>query len=382
MNVNNYNNHTTEADLLRDDFFIRSMLAPTEETERFWQQVLLVNNLSEEVFEGAKQKLLQPAHSMNQHAKDALFSQITESTHTRVRKISYYRYAAAAILLVLGISFALFRYQSNEVPVKELAEKSQADTSGILLVTGAGETVNIEGKEAVLDFSNANAVTVNKKKLEVARISQAVQHEVRVPVGKRISLILSDGTKMWVNAGSIVKFPSHFDKKQREVSVDGEVYADVVKNPKKPFVFHTKEFNVQVLGTSLNIHAYSDDPNQQVTLVEGKVKVKSSQGEHFLKPDESYFADGKTEEVREVDVTFFTSWKDGFYRFKDQQLKDVIQNLERYYGTDIECSPKIAKMTCSGYLDLKDDINMVLRGVAFSMDIKFKKEESSYKLYQ
>ncbi|WKK59064.1 FecR family protein [Sphingobacterium sp. BN32] len=382
MNVNNYNNHTTEADLLRDDFFIRSMLAPTEETERFWQQVLLVNNLSEEVFEGAKQKLLQPAHSMNQHAKDALFSQITESTHTRVRKISYYRYAAAAILLVLGISFALFRYQSNEVPVKELAEKSQADTSGILLVTGDGETVNIEGKEAVLDFSNANAVTVNKKKLEVARISQAVQHEVRVPVGKRISLILSDGTKMWVNAGSIVKFPSHFDKKQREVSVDGEVYADVVKNPKKPFVFHTKEFNVQVLGTSLNIHAYSDDPNQQVTLVEGKVKVKSSQGEHFLKPDESYFADGKTEEVREVDVTFFTSWKDGFYRFKDQQLKDVIQNLERYYGTDIECSPKIAKMTCSGYLDLKDDINMVLRGVAFSMDIKFKKEESSYKLYQ
>ncbi len=187
---------------------------------------------------------------------------------------------------------------------------------------------------------------------------------------------------MWVNAGSIVKFPSHFDKKQREVTVDGEVYADVVKNPKKPFVFHTKEFNVQVLGTSLNIHAYSDDPNQQVTLVEGKVKVKSSQGEHFLKPDESYFADGKTEEVREVDVTFFTSWKDGFYRFKDQQLKDVIQNLERYYGTDIECSPKIAKMTCSGYLDLKDDINMVLRGVAFSMDIKFKKEESSYKLYQ
>lgn len=382
MNVNNYNNHTTEADLLRDDFFIRSMLAPTEETERFWQQVLLVNNLSEEVFEGAKQKLLQPAHSMNQHAKDALFSQITESTHTRVRKISYYRYAAAAILLALGISVALFRYQSNEVPVNELAEKSQADTSGILLVTGAGETVNIEGKEAVLDFSNANAVTVNQKKLDVARISQAVQHEVRVPVGKRISLILSDGTKMWVNAGSIVKFPSHFDKKQREVSVDGEVYADVVKNPKKPFVFHTKEFNVQVLGTSLNIHAYSDDPNQQVTLVEGKVKVKSSQGEHFLKPDESYFADGKTEEVREVDVTFFTSWKDGFYRFKDQQLKDVIQNLERYYGTDIECSPKIAKMTCSGYLDLKDDINMVLRGVAFSMDIKFKKEESSYKLYQ
>jgi len=382
MNVNNYNNHTTEADLLRDDFFIRSMLAPTEETERFWQQVLLVNNLSEEVFEGAKQKLLQPAHSMNQHAKDALFSQITESTHTRVRKISYYRYAAAAILLALGISFALFRYQSNEVPVKELAEKNQADTSGILLVTGAGETVNIEGKEAVLDFSNANAVTVNKKKLDVAKISQAVQHEVRVPVGKRISLILSDGTKMWVNAGSIVKFPSHFDKKQREVTVDGEVYADVVKNPKKPFVFHTKEFNVQVLGTSLNIHAYSDDPNQQVTLVEGKVKVKSSQGEHFLKPDESYFADGKTEEVREVDVTFFTSWKDGFYRFKDQQLKDVIQNLERYYGTDIECSPKIAKMTCSGYLDLKDDINMVLRGVAFSMDIKFKKEESSYKLYQ
>lgn len=382
MNVNNYNNHTTEADLLRDDFFIRSMLAPTEETERFWQQVLLVNNLSEEVFEGAKQKLLQPAHSMNQHAKDALFSQITESTHTRVRKISYYRYAAAAILLALGISVALFRYQSNEVPVNELAEKSQADTSGILLVTGAGETVNIEGKEAVLDFSNANAVTVNQKKLEVAKISQAVQHEVRVPVGKRISLILSDGTKMWVNAGSIVKFPSHFDKKQREVTVDGEVYADVVKNPKKPFVFHTKEFNVQVLGTSLNIHAYSDDPNQQVTLVEGKVKVKSSQGEHFLKPDESYFADGKTEEVREVDVTFFTSWKDGFYRFKDQQLKDVIQNLERYYGTDIECSPKIAKMTCSGYLDLKDDINMVLRGVAFSMDIKFKKEESSYKLYQ
>ncbi len=158
MNVNNYNNHTTEADLLRDDFFIRSMLAPTEETERFWQQVLLVNNLSEEVFEGAKQKLLQPAHSMNQHAKDALFSQITESTHTRVRKISYYRYAAAAILLALGISVALFRYQSNEVPVNELAEKSQADTSGILLVTGAGETVNIEGKEAVLDFSNANAV--------------------------------------------------------------------------------------------------------------------------------------------------------------------------------------------------------------------------------
>lgn len=382
MNKNNYHNHTSVEDLLRDDFFISSMLSPTDETAAFWENLLHSGALSASVFEEAKEKLCGQGPSMDEQGKALLFERIQRSSRRPVSMISFYR--AAAAVLIAGLLLSVWLFWPGDKLSENLAqaEHPALDTGEILLRTADGKTMNIEGSEAVLDFSQANAISINKKEIDVSQMEAAEQHEARVPAGKRISLILPDGTKLWVNAGSTVKFPSRFPASKREIQVDGEVYADVVKDAKKPFVFHTKDFDVQVLGTSLNIHAYAQEKQHRVTLVEGKVKVNSAAGEHVLLPNDSYVKTDAAESVAIVDVAYFTSWKDGYYRFKEQPLREVIRNLERYYGAQINYEPQIAQLKCSGNLDLKEDLHAVLRGVAFSMDIQLKKDNNTYNLQQ
>lgn len=382
MNVNNYHFHTTVTEFLSDEFFISSMLDPTAESDLFWQNLLAEGKISEVTFHDARQKLLGDPQPMDPLRKVELFMRIQDAQVTKPRIRNLYRYAAAIVLATVGASLWFYFQRTAISDNSETILAATEDSTGIRLVTNGDQTLQISGKEAVLDFSNAENVKLNTQTIELSKKEEAIQHEVHVPLGKRMSLVLPDGTKLWVNAGSSIQFPSHFAANKREVRINGEVYADVVKDPKKPFVFHTKEFDVQVLGTSLNIHAYEQDAKHQVTLVEGSVRMKSKAGEYMLSPDQAYFKNGQVEQVKKVDVTFFTSWKDGFYRFKDQPLQDVIHNLERYYGASIAYEPKISTLKCSGYLDLQEDLQAVLRGVAFSLDIQMRKENNTYKLYQ
>ncbi|WP_286854003.1 FecR family protein, partial [Proteiniphilum sp. UBA5259] len=129
--------------------------------------------------------------------------------------------------------------------------------------------------------------------------------------GKRSTLTLSDGSKVWLNSGSVLEFPAQFGSKKREIRLtSGEMYIEVIPDSQKPFHVHTSDFNVKVYGTKFNVSAYADSP-RSVVLVEGRVSLQPvNKKETFLSPSEqAVYSDNGTFNTQKVDVTQFISWK-------------------------------------------------------------------------
>ena len=194
-----------------------------------------------------------------------------------------------------------------------------------------------------------------------------------VPMGKRIQLLLSDGTKMWVNSGSRVVYPIIFDKKKREIFVQGEVYLDVIEDKNRPFVVKTDQFDVNVLGTAFNISAYSDNSQSSVVLVRGKVNVTDrTKGVVIMKPNQfTAIKDGKAGIPREVDVEKYICWKENLMIIQDDRMDEVFAKLKRYYGKEFVFTDKVAELQVSGKLDLKENLEDILKSISFSVPITY-----------
>ncbi len=176
--------------------------------------------------------------------------------------------------------------------------------------------------------------------------------------GEKDQVVLSDGTKIWINSGSILKYPDVFTGKNREVFLEGEAYFDVSHNRKKPFIITTSLIQVEVLGTEFNISSYPDDETIETTLVAGTVKItsinaKSKFGKesYILKPNEkaTFSKNNNTIAVDEVIPQYSTSWKDGRLFFNNETFEKIAKRLERWYDLEIEltnCKFKHNRYTC------------------------------------
>jgi len=163
--------------------------------------------------------------------------------------------------------------------------------------------------------------------------------EIVVPMGQMTQVNLPDGSKVWLNSGSVFKYPTEFDRSARQVYIDGEAFMEVAKNKRKPFVVNTKKFSVEVLGTSFNVSAYSTENSANVTLVEGSVLLcpEDKKWSKNLTPGQSaMMEDGKMPEIREVNTDFYTTWKNGKIVFRKEILEEIARKLERWYNVEIK----------------------------------------------
>ncbi len=155
---------------------------------------------------------------------------------------------------------------------------------------------------------------------------------------------------------------------------------DFAHDPGRPFTIRARDMEVQILGTQINIQAYQDDNQQTVVLVTGAVSVKKKGGEKAqrLIPNQMITITEKDINVRTVNVLNYTSWKDGYYQFKNEKLQTVLDRLSKYYGVTIECDPKAAGLHCSGGLFYQDDILQILDGVCLSAPVRYEMKEDKY----
>ena len=176
---------------------------------------------------------------------------------------------------------------------------------------------------------------INRNK-ETKNISYS---EIYTPLAAKTKFMLPDSTKVWLNSGSTLKYPSSFTGKTREVSLTGEGYFEVSENPELPFVVKTAKIDVTALGTSFNVMAYPEDCKVKTTLVTGQVKVdKISTGTSlYLKPSYQVVLDTNTGKmiVSQVDTRFYTSWKDGKLIFRNEPLEYVVYQLQRWFNCTI-----------------------------------------------
>lgn len=399
----NYKNITTE-ELLQDDFFISSVINPTDRTQIFWNCQLADGNIEPVVFREARDILLSLGATpregnIPEERVTELWSRIESSLKTvhsaprsnRPEGNRRWLWPAAIVASAacIGLAIVLRPLLGNQdemmtvngADVRVLANSEDSDY--IKLVLGE-RVVEMSGDEAHLDYSQ-QSLKINEKELTGESSRQGKLNLLAVPYGKRSTLILADSSRLWVNAGTKVIYPEKFAPDCREIYVDGEVYGEITHNPLYPFVIKTKRASVEVLGTTLNVNAYEKESDLAVVLVEGRVAVTDAKGKKAeLFPSQMYFSSGEHNYVTLVNVSEYVSWKDGNYKFRNEKIDTIVKRLSKYYNVNIVADPSTAGLTCSGELILKDELIRVLNVICNTAQIEYSwdKEHKTYMLHR
>jgi hypothetical protein len=301
---------------------------------------------------------------------------------------------AASLLVLLGFYFFNNSYYQN-IPIdyQSIVNKSTNETPVNVRLVSSEKMLDIEGNNVELVYDKKGEINipteteVNINTNPTANVSPNVDatastklNQLIVPYGKTSSVILSDGTKIWVNSGSRLIYPSVFAENKREIFVEGEIYLEVTKNEKHPFVVKTGDLEINVLGTSFNVSAYKGEKKQSIVLVTGSVSVKNNTKKEAvqIEPNEiyDYETDSREFHIEKIDIYDYICWKYGFFHFRSKELITVLEHLRKYYNVNIEYDRReIANVLVSGKLDLKENITDVLNLVALTANIQFEKRD-------
>ena len=289
---------------------------------------------------------------------------------SKFSKRSFLKYAAA-ILLFVSVGYFYISKSFNKTENNIVIENTiEIGSNKAVLTLENGEKVDLD---EVNTFTNSNVV--NKEDQLVYsktndKIEEVAYNYLTVPRGGQYTVKLADGTQVWLNSETQLKYPVKFiDKHPRLVDlVYGEAYFKVTssdKNEGAKFIVKTQTQDVEVVGTEFNIKAYKDDGILYTTLVEGKVVVENKNNTVILKPGQQsriiFFNEESSITVVSVDVESEISWKKGVFSFKDKPLKDIVKVLSRWYDVDIEITDKkMENVRFKGVLNKNQNIEEIL----------------------
>ena len=190
------------------------------------------------------------------------------------------------------------------------------------------QSVTINLKEDLLAYNDD----------EAASLPVDAYHQLSVPVRGTYHLILADGTQVWLNAASKLRFPVSFNGMDREVILEGEAYFEVAKNQGKSFTVVVNGCRIEALGTAFNVNGRSPGNAVKTILTEGKIKVSSDAEERVITPGYAVISNANGMQVLPADVEEALAWKDGYFYFNKKQMPEILQEIARWYGTDIDDS--------------------------------------------
>lgn len=287
--------------------------------------------------------------------------------------------AAVVFLCSTGVTLWLM---SDSKDLSLAGQTSVAVTDGVPeLILAGGERVLLDGTQVPEKMEQPGAIAVVDSASQQLQYQEneremdsLVYNQLKTPKGCTYSLVLSDGTKVHLNAESSLKFPVKFTQGFREVHLDGEAYFEVTPDKTKPFLVKTGQRVVQVLGTSFNVCAYHLENSWHTTLVSGKVKVTAEKQTFLLFPNEQYLENVATgeREVRCVDPQEFISWRSGMIRFRSERLEDIILKLSHWYDFQIfYASDELKDMRFRGTIRKTDPFDVVFRNLEQTTAIHF-----------
>lgn len=262
----------------------------------------------------------------------------------RKRLSAFARYAAVLLPIVVGACWFLLRDMkhslSEPVPIIAKADFAPGKQKARLQLEN-GEVVVLSDSSMAI-ASHQNIQVENGGVLEYAGADRseelkAVYHTLVVDRGAEFQLLLPDGTKVWLNSDSELKYPNVFNEETRQVYLKGEAYFEVRHAASHPFIVHAGECAIRVLGTSFNISSYEDTPAVVTTLINGKVTYSAGTNNGELTPGEQciYDRSGKTVKVYKVDVNQYISWKNGLFVFDHIRMEDLAKQISRWYDVKV-----------------------------------------------
>ena len=307
----------------------------------------------------------------------------------RIRIVRWVAVVAAMWVLALGVTLWMtFGKKENVAPLPVASKIIPAGEKKATLTLADGTEVHVEEitarvlQEKGMNIEYRNGEIVYHKSEE--ETTEVVYNKLEVPRGGECMIKLDDGTKVWVNAETKLKYPVVFVGDRREVVLEGEAFFDVAKN-EKPFIVKTSFGDVRVLGTAFGISAYASEPESYTTLVRGKVSVeREGINPVVILPGEQVvtFKDGKMIK-QEVDVEEFVRWKDGIYVFKEKSLGEIMKTLERWYNISVDFQDKsLVDLPFTGNLKRYDDINVFFDALTRTGDMKYRVKGNQVILYK
>jgi len=386
---------------LEDKRFIKWVFSNGTELEEWWNTFETDNPSERQNIQTARrilQKLQTRNNELSEDDKIILFTQILKKLEERQKKgkinvwyITLMKYAAVAVLFfAIG---ALFFYRKDnfnrEFFTQDISEPVHNDAR---IIRPGGEDIILHEKSSKIEYRKDGQVVVNDQLQEPSspvRKGTPVMNQLVIPYGKTSELILPDGSRVWLNAGSRLIYPEFFADKTREVLLIGEAFFDVEHNEKQPFIVQTSDIKIKVLGTMFNVSAYPSDHVIETVLAQGKVSLEHHNSGMFDEPTEMnpgqlavYNKTEGTTLLSEVDVENHSLWKEGLLKFESTDLNRLTKKLERYFNIRFNYSdPMLGTIRISGKLELTDSPDAVIENVAEAASVSISRiGENSYKI--
>lgn len=296
---------------------------------------------------------------------------------------------AASVLVILGGAYFI----SDK---KEYAIAKEDSSSSVGLTTEKSAKILPGGHHAVLTTSDGEAIILDSMpnglltqqgNTDVKKLGGLLEYKapasfirdtvisyntVSTPRGGQYQIVLSDGSKVWLNAASSIRFPTAFSGSLREVELTGEAYFEVAKNKEKPFQVKVRDMKIAVLGTHFNVKAYEDEAETKTSLLEGSVKIIQGKEVGLLKPGQQAVINFKDDKVKiaTADMVEVIAWKNGLFRFEGANIETIMREIGRWYDVEIVYAGKVPMRRFEGKINRNAGLSEVLRILELS-NVKF-----------
>ncbi|MEX8547377.1 MAG: FecR family protein [Mucilaginibacter sp.] len=329
-----------------------------------------------------------------QEVQARVWQRLNESRNTALKpeknKLGNFNVLKIAVVLLIALSASLIffnrkldKVSSSSFVARVEHQSIHSDENKAILTLSNGSTITLTGAK------NGKLITQNGIQISQAKdgmleykfnsdkrsINDTGDNTIATPRGGQYQVVLSDGTKVWLNAASSLRFPVTFTGSYRKVELTGEAYFEVAKNKKKPFILNANGTNVQVLGTHFNVSAYADDAAVTTTLLEGSVRLVRAETIAILKPGEqgTSLNNQTTIKVEKADIEQVIAWKNGYFLFDNTDIHTIMKQAARWYDVDVVYQGSVNKYY-GGKISKYKDINELLKNLELTGTIHFKVE--------
>ena len=379
--------------LIENPLFFKWIYHPSKEINSYWEHYLEIHPEQAPQIKMLKAQFDEHLRFSNKKLteteKKALAKQILIQLNRSERKKKHrlfirasMRYAAVALLFfAIGSGLVYLYMESRQSPVYVENPGLPARVQDPMLIIGNEEQIQLNQGKSELAYSGDGEITLNRDQVlkKENENEPPKMNTLVIPYGSSSDITLADGTKVWLNAGSRLIYPSRFVDKSREVFLTGEAFFEVKENEKQPFVVKTVDVNIEVLGTRFNVLAYPEDYSIQTVLAEGKVTIKENNAGLFkkavhLEPGQMAYFNKKSKEtsVNKVDVEPYILWTEGLFSFSNTEFNRIIKKLERYYDINFKYDdPMKGMIQVTGKLDVTQEREEVLEYLEFLTGLQF-----------
>lgn len=342
--------------------------------------------------EAAKQEIVDAPGNIMEEER-LIWNRILEKipdNNTRYFK-KWYSIAAAVILICLstGGYFLFKKPVTGNLTTKNQSLKNDIAPGGnkaVLTLANGTRIILDDAKNGSISQSTNVKVTKTSNGVLVYHFNKSIASKnitasseintITTPRGGQYQIVLEDGTRVWLNAASYIKFPQAFTDKNRQVELSGEAYFEVAKNKAKPFIVKTNGTDIHVFGTHFNVNAYADNSSIATTLLEGSVSMTYAGATVMLKPGQQGVTSRAGEPIKAsfVDTEEVMAWKNGLFIFHDQSIANIMKQVCRWYDVDVEYKDGVQNKEFGGTISKYKNITELLNNIQLTQTIHYKLE--------